>query len=158
MLDREASGENYAAKGCSDLTHGNFFRGRFSYYEITLGSLEHPIDTMPKFTLKLGDGKVVRSRDFSIQNLRTRGDFMETMTNGPTVLRMNGASFTFLGDKCIKLTLTTRWWSDTDMQVDAVALGDALGQEFAAIPIPESFLEKVFGPIENRRTYWPKPE
>jgi len=153
MLDRESRGENYTAGGYSDLEHGNFFRGRFTYAEIKLGSLEHPIDTLPEFTLKLCDGKVVRSREFSIQNIRSPGDFMETKPNGLTVLRMNGARFTNSGDKCIELTLT-----DDDRHIPSVALGDASGQEFASLPIPEQFLVKVLGPFEKKRTFLPKPE
>ncbi len=158
LLDRESRGENYTARGYSDLQHGNFFRGRFTYDAIELGSLEHPIDTLPEFTLKLGNGKVVRSRDFSLQNLRTPGDFMETKTNGRTDLRMNGAAFTFSGGQCIELTLSSRWWPDADMRVPSVELGYAAGQEFAAIPIPEQFLERVLGPMAKRHTYLPKPE
>jgi hypothetical protein len=154
MLDRQASGELYEANGYSDLEHGNFFRGHFTYYEIKLGSEQHPTVTLPDFTLKLPNGKVICSRDFSIKNLRTPGDALETETNGLTVLRMNCASFTFSRDKCIEIKLSESG-QPLDIKNPPVAMGNASGKEFEQMPISQEFFVKVFGPVVKKRTFLP---
>ncbi|MBA4150634.1 MAG: hypothetical protein H0X66_21180 [Verrucomicrobia bacterium] len=121
-------------------------KGQARYYDITLGNVQRPIDSLPDFSMRFSSGEIIASRDFSLENVRTHADKV-IEKNGVVEVRREGAVFTFKRERLISLKL---FEAQLPGKVLTVALGDDSATRFTELPVSEDFLVRVFGPIKER--------
>jgi hypothetical protein len=128
--------------------------GEARYVSLLIGQPGKPLEAEPPFFIRLGDGQVLESSDFSIgriAGLAGAGKLtLERSDWGPGTVEYSyeGMVFVFKKDRCVAFRAN---WVQLPNRVYAPEIGSPQSNAFFKMPLTQDQLKTIFGPAEEIR-------